>query len=181
MVATIFRLVGIDLQRQFARLKLEAEEFKQRTTDEIRSTVASIGITIGLVVVALFLLALTVVVGLVALYLWVAQSNGAFAGLAVVGTVTLVAAALLFTIAVNRGRRKRSPPTPDHQGMAAPAANSGTLMADRLKQQLTESAAGTASAALDSVADAIRKSPRNAVFATLAAAALVGIILGRRR
>ena len=36
MVAAVLKLVGFDLQRQLARLKAQAEEFKDRTTDEIK-------------------------------------------------------------------------------------------------------------------------------------------------
>ena len=104
MVATVLKLVGFDLQRQLARLKAQAEDFKDRTTDELKHKAVDAGLTIGLAFGGLIFIVLTVAIGLLALYLWIEVEHGPFAGLGAVALTTTALAALLFMIAIMRGK-----------------------------------------------------------------------------
>jgi ElaB/YqjD/DUF883 family membrane-anchored ribosome-binding protein len=188
MVGTLFQLVGIDLQRQLASLKSQAEEFKHRTTNEVKRQIAYASITIGIAFVGLVLGLLTVIAGLIALYLWVAMLHGPFAALAVVGCITAILAALLFTVVATRSRltpsnrplnnaaQTTSPSTESSSYCASPSAS----FVDTIKQDLLDRTAAATNDALDSAAELVRKSPREVIVATLAIAVLIGIVIGRR-
>jgi hypothetical protein len=106
MLATLLRLVGVDLRLQLSHLLAQAEAFKSRTTREIQQKVAEASLTIGIAFAGLFFVMLTVVVALVALYLWVEIHRGPFAALAVVGLATVIMAAVAFAIVAARNPRQ---------------------------------------------------------------------------
>jgi hypothetical protein len=188
MLATLLRLVGIDLQRQLAHLRAQAEDFKNRTTLEVQHKVADTSITIGIAFVGLFFVLLTVVVALVALYLWVDMQRGPFAALAAVGLATGIMAALTFAIVAARSPRplpKRPIASPVRPAPAAlanyPSAVSGASLLEGVTSKLADRTAAAAHEALDSAAEMVRKSPREAIIGTLAVAAVIGVVIGRRR
>lgn len=108
MVATVLKLVGFDLQRQVARLKAQAEEFKDRTLDDIKHKAVNTGLMIGLAFGGLVFVLITLVVGLMALYLWVEMHQGPFVALGAVALATALLAALMFTVAATRGGSTKS-------------------------------------------------------------------------
>ena len=188
MLATLLRLVGVDLRLQLAHLRAQAEAFKSRTTHEIQQKVAEASLTIGIAFAGLFFVMLTVVVALVALYLWVEIHRGPFAALAAVGLATVIMAAVAFAIVAVRspGRTPklaiaapmRSPPAAP---LLHPSSVSGVSLLDGVTSKLTERTAAAAHEALDSAAEMVRKSPREAIIGTLAVAAVIGLVIGRRR
>ena len=188
MLATLLRLVGVDLQAQLAHLRAQAEHFKRRTTHEIQHKVAETSITIGFAFVGLFFAMLTAVVALAALYLWVETPRGPFVALGAVGLATVIMAAVAFTIAAARSHRqtpKRATATPIRPLPAAPllrpSSVSGVSLLDGVTSKLAERTAAATHEALDSAAEVVRKSPREAIVGTLAVAAVIGIVIGRRR
>ena len=192
MVATVLKLVGFDLQRQLARLKAQAEDFKDRTTDELKHKAVDAGLTIGLAFGGLIFIVLTVAIGLLALYLWIEVEHGPFAGLGAVALTTTALAALLFMIAIMRGKSdkpaaKRT--TVDAGAAFSTAASLGNAprfvtpqasFVDSITQDLTDRTAAAANEALDTAAGIVRKSPREVVLAVLAAAVVAGVVVGRR-
>jgi hypothetical protein len=177
MVATLLRLVGFDLQRRIENLKLQAEEVKLRAVDEAKRQVTGAAITIGIAFVGLMLGLLAVVIGLVSLYLRVAMVHGPFVGLAVVGCITAVLAAVMFGVAV-----KRSSPAPSIRplGDAAGGAMTSTGSPAGAATSARETAA-VSDDALNLAVETIRSGPREALLATLAIAVVIGIVVGRRR
>jgi hypothetical protein len=188
MLGTLLRLVGVDLQRQIANLRAQAEDFKDRTSHEVRRQVADAGITIGFAVLGLFFVLLTVVVGLAALYLWAETKYGPFAGLGMVGLATAILAAAMLAVVVARSHRaapigpRAAPfvPPPAAVRRYTPAAPYASLV-DSVTSPLVDRTAAVTHEALDAAAEMVRKSPREAVLTTLAVAAVVGIFIGRRR
>lgn len=190
MVATLLRLVGFDLQRCLENLRFQAEQFKLRTADEVKQQVAVASITIGFACVGLMLGLLTVVIGLIALYLWVATFHGPFVGLTVVGSITAVFAAVLFGVAVKRSSRTSSPrPVGDAAGASMSSTESASgvatpnpfTAADIRRRGLVNETAAATDDALDMAVETIRNGPREALLATLAIAVVIGIVVGRRR
>jgi hypothetical protein len=198
MIDALLRLVGVDLQRQLAQLRAKAEDFKDRTTDEMKRQAADAGLTMGLAFVGVIFAMWTVLAGLIALYLWVAEQKDPFVALGAVGLVTAVLAALLFTIVSMRGSRpdtKQTRPidfaasaaaTPAFSAETNPAFAAAALppnasILDVFAHTLTDRTAAATGEVLDSAADIVRRGPREAMLVTLAVAALVGVMLGRRR
>ena len=69
MVAAALKLVGFDLQRQWLRLKAEAEDLQaSRHRRDARAQAINAGVAIGLALAGMMFAMLTIVVGLVALY-----------------------------------------------------------------------------------------------------------------
>ena len=102
------RLVGIDTAALTARLSTRLEIYKDRTIEEIKSNVLNLVITIGLFAAGGLMLVLTVVVGLIALYRFVAERYGDMAGLgAVAGLFFVIGIALIF---VGRAMSRKAPP-----------------------------------------------------------------------
>ena len=194
MVATVLKLVGFDLQRQLARLKAQAEDFKDRTTDEIKHKAVNVGLAIGLAFAGLVFVVLTIVAGLIALYLWVEMKRGPFVGLGAVALTTMLLAACLFILAATRGNKekKREKPrarvtqdaglavSPAAERLASAVPPHGSFV-DAITQDLTDRTAAAANEALDTAAGIVRKSPREAILAALAIAVVAGVVLGRRR
>ena len=181
MVAALLRLARFDLHSQVLRLREQAEDFKNRATDEIKRQVAEASITIGLALGGLVLMVFTLIVALVALYMWVEMHHGAFPALGVVGLTTAILGAILFTLAASRGGKRAGPTlrasSTARRSHSAPSAS----LVDDLTRDLAGRTAAATSEALDSVSEAVRKSPTPVVLATVAAAAVIGLLIGRRR
>jgi hypothetical protein len=183
MVEALLRVVGVDLQRQLARLKEHADELKDQALYEIKHQAVEASITASFAVAGLVLALLTLLVGLIALYLWVELWQGPFAALGAVAVVTSLLAALLFAVAAGRGKKPRAPlrrpimaDEPEPIASIAP----GQPLTDTVSQ-IKDQTAIAANEVLESAADFVRKGPREAILVALIAAAAVGIVIGRRR
>jgi ElaB/YqjD/DUF883 family membrane-anchored ribosome-binding protein len=182
MFATLMRLVGVDLQHQLARLKSQANELKASAISEVKHQAIDTGITIGLVLSGLVLTLLTIVTGLIALYLWVEPQQGPYVALGLVGGTTAIVAIALFVVAATRGRRKASAQPARSASFAAGRATLATASPTRdLTHRLTQRTAEATDDALESAAEFVRKSPRETILAALAVSVIVGVVIGRRR
>jgi hypothetical protein len=203
MIDTLLKFVGVDLQSHLANLRSQVEDVKRRAIDEAKRQAADTSLTIGLAFVSLVFMLLTAIVGLVALYMWVAAARGSYAGLlAVAGATAAVAAA--FAI----GARARGSLPPEPLPMAASAATARTVQSpqplfsqtipprppfpafsasspgaffEALASNFSHRAAAASDDALDSATEIVRNGSRGAIVATLGVAALVGLLIGRRR
>jgi hypothetical protein len=196
MLDTVMRLAGFDLQRQIARLRAQAEDFKDRAIDDVKHKIADVGLTIGLAFGGLILSLFTLIAVLIAFYLWVAKDHGPFVALGVVALSTGILAILLFTIAASRGGKaapKRAPRVDNAASAASDAPRSSASAAhasaaspshvsmyDSLAETLADKTF-VPRATVDSAVEIVRTGPREAVLATLAAAVVVGLVMGRRR
>ena len=114
-----------------------------------------------------------IVVGLIALYLWLAMQADPFIALAIIGGGLLLLAVFLFALALIR-RRPRFAPRPQLQ-IAQPAALLGTLRPARYDKIV---AGGEP--ALRLATETVRQGSRSALLGTLVLVAVVGLITGRR-
>ena len=147
MVATLLRLVGLDLKRL------------------ARQTAA----TVVLAMLGAFAAILALACGFVALYLWLKLELGTFAALGIVGGASALLAVILFAVAWGRAARK-------------PAARAEEAVR-RAADSVEASAAAIARAAdeaLDGAANTVRNGSPRQIAGTIAAAALIGWVLGRR-
>jgi type VI protein secretion system component VasK len=147
MVATLLRLVGIDLKRL------------------ARET----AITIVLAMLGVFAAMLALACGFAALYFWLELKLGTFAALGIVGGMAALLAIVLFGIVFLRARRKPRARGEDAVRAAADSMEaSGAVMAR------------AADEAVNAAADTVRNGSRQQVATTIAVAALIGWVLGRR-
>jgi hypothetical protein len=203
MLRFLLRLLGVDLDYQIAEIRAQIEQFRARTTRELAEQAKKTGLTIGFAAVGGIAAIATFVIVLVALYRWADLYGGPFAGLAAVGMVTGLLAAVMFVLAFWRGPRNPASAGVDGGRAAAPAPPQGptprprppsALLAaalpslpsnasvvDVLKHRVSTHVAGAGDEAVDAAVHLMRTGSRSVLFGTLAVVALVGVLLGRRR
>jgi hypothetical protein len=201
MLRFLLRLLGVDLDYQIAEIRAQIEEFRAKTTRGLAEQAKKTGLTIGFAAVGGIAAIATFVIVLVALYRWADLYGGPFAGLAAVGVVTGLLAAVMFVLAFWRGPRKPAsagsdggrtaapapPRGPPHRppsallSAALPSLPSNASVVDVLKHRVSTHVAGAGDEAIDAAVHLMRTGSRSVVFGTLAVVALVGVLLGRRR
>jgi type VI protein secretion system component VasK len=147
MVATLLRLVGIDLKR-----------LARETT-----------ITIVLAMLGTFAAMLALTFSFVALYLWLELKLGAITALGILGGTSALLAGVLFAVAFLRASRQ---PRARAEGALRAAADP--------MQASTAAIAQAADEAVNGAADIVRNGSRQQIAGTVAVAALIGWVLGRR-
>jgi len=201
MLDVLLRLLGFDLQQKISQLKSHLEEFKEQAVLQAKQDIRATGITMGLALAGGLVGFMAFAVAMIALFLWVDIHEGPFVALAVVGASTVLTAAVLFTFAVASGKRNPSP-GPLRQAAGAvppsraavppgsatnnpsdfvspPPPNASVL--DLITHRVTTRAAAASDEAIDAATEVLRTGSREAVLGTLAMAALVGVLVGRRR
>ena len=147
MVATLLRLVGIDVKRLARKA----------------------AITIVLAMLGAFVAMLALTFGVIDLYLWLELKLGMFAGLGILGGTSALLAGALFAIAFLHGSRKPRTHTDDaFRAAAGPVQASATAIAQ------------AADEAVNGAANIVRYGSREQIASTIAAAVLIGWVLGRR-
>jgi hypothetical protein len=192
MLQALLRLLGVDLDRKLAEVRGHIDELKRsaisQATEQIKETGLTVGLLLGGAIAALF----TLIIALAALYVWIDMHEGPLVALAVIGVVTALLAAVLFVLALRRGKRRPAPAAVYRAPAASPPA-APLLMSvlppppanasffDRLTHRFTTRVATAGDEALDAAVQSMRTSSRPALFGTLAVVALVGVLIGRRR
>ena len=192
MLQALFRLLGVELDQKLAEVRGQLEELKRsaisQATEQVKETGLTVGLMLGGAIAALF----TLIIALAALYVWVDMHEGPLVAFAVVGLVTALLAALMFVLALRRGKR-RPASTPVYRAPAASPPAAPLLMSvlppppanasffDRLTHRFTTRVAAASDDAVDAAVHVIRTSSRPALFGTLAVVTLVGVLIGRRR
>ena len=128
-------------------------------------------ITIVVAMFGAFAAILALALGTVALYLWLELKLGTFASLSILGGTSALLAIVLLVIAFRRTPRKS-------RGLSEDA-----LRAAASPAQAPASAAaftGTADEAVNAVAEIVRNGSPQQIAGTIAMAALIGWLLGRR-
>jgi hypothetical protein len=162
MFGKLVGLVRTDLDRQFGWLKAE-----------VRRQGRYASLTAGLVAAAALSALGAVVVGCIALYSWIAMRYGAYFAFAALGGGFALLSFMLFVVALARHRPK-----------VRPAPELQSVLPATLINTLKQSGYGDAVAAGEQISrianDNLRHGSRQSLFGTLALAALVGLIVGRR-
>jgi len=160
MFALLLGAVRADLDRQANWAK---EAVRRQATHAVL-----IGILVAVAALAAFGAA---VVGLIALYMWLAPQHGPFIALAIIGGGLLALTLILLLAAVIRGR----PPVPTRPPlqMAQPATVLGMV-----GHSDADVVAG-GEHALRFASEALREGSRSTLLGTLALAVVLGLIAGR--
>ena len=195
MLRTLFRLLGVDLDRKLAEVRGQIDELKRSAISQATEQVKETGITVGLILGGAIAVLFTLIIALAALYVWVDMHEGPLVALGVIGLVTAALAAVLFVLALRRGKRRPAPapvyrapvplppasPTAPLLMSVLPPPPTNASFFDRLTHRFTTRVATAGDEALDTAVHAMRTSSRPALFGTLAAVVLVGVLIGRRR
>jgi hypothetical protein len=196
MLQAVLRLLGADLDRKIVKIRAQVEELKAGVIHQLGEQIRETSLTAGFVLIAAIAALLTFIVALAGLYLWVDMYEGPFAALGAVGLVTASLAALMFVLAFWRGKRRPAAAPVDPNPVAAPppSPTSPVLLSaaltplppnaslfDVLTHRFSTRVAAASDEAIDAAVHVMRTSSRAALFGTLAAVALVGVLIGRRR
>jgi len=195
MLQALLRLLGVDLNRKLAEVRGQIDELKRSAISQATEQVKETGLTVGLILLGAIAALFTFVIALAALYVWVDMREGPLAACGAVGLVTALLAALMFVLALRRGKR-RPTPVPVYRSPAAlppsspvapvlmsvlPPPPADASFFDHLTHRFTTRVATAGDEVLDTAVHAMRTSSRPALFGTLAIVALVGVLIGRRR
>jgi hypothetical protein len=196
MLDVLLRALGLDIDARLQQVRTVAEDFKHRALEDVRYHAAEAGTIGGLVLFGLAALGATFAMALVALYVWVANRHDTYVALAAVGCVTLLTAAICFSIASARARRKppQRPPVEMPKSAASPLpriADTVTAMVppppanadvvDVVFHRFTSRAASAADDAIAQATATVSKGSRGALLATIAATMALGFVAGRRQ
>ena len=124
-------------------------------------------VTLALIVFGAFASILAFAIGFAALYLWLDELLGTFATLGILGGASALLAIVLFAVAFRRAPRKPRAFAEDALRAAAGPASAADL-------------ARTAHEALKGIAEIVGNGSRQQMAGTIAVAALIGLVLGRR-
>ncbi len=136
---------------------------------DIRRMAREVAVTLALIVLGAFAAILAFAFGFAALYLWLDESLGTFAALGILGGASALLAILLFAVAFRRAPRKPRAYAEDPlraAGGSVPASAAGF--------------ARTADEAVKGIAEIVGNGSRQQIIGTIAVAALIGLVLGRR-
>ena len=182
MLQAALRLLGVGLHQKLAEIRGQIGELKAEALSQIAEQAKETGLTLALFIVGAVAALLTFIVVLAALYLWVDMHEGPFAGLGAVGLVTALLGALMFALALRRGRRKpTAAPVYLNPAASLPPPPANASLFDVLTHRFSTRLAVASDEAIDAVVQVMRTSSRPALFGTLAVVALVGVLIGRRR
>ena len=157
MFAPLLGAVRADIDRQISWAKAEVRRQTRHA--------ALLAALFGVAVLAAFG---SVIVGLIAVYIWLATQHGPFIALGMIGGGLLLLALMLFTLAfvTQRPNFASQPPLQFLQ----PITSLGSK--DRNFTSLDPT--------LKLATDTLREGPRSAMLATLALATVIGLMVGRR-
>jgi hypothetical protein len=110
MLFRILKLLGLDVPAKIDAVKSEVEFRVDRAGAQAKHVAREAAVVAALSAALLAVLGMAVVVGLIALYLWVASVYGPMAGLGVVGGLLVVVALILGFVAAARARLLSLPP-----------------------------------------------------------------------
>jgi len=196
MLQALLRLLGVDLNRKIAEIRAQVEEAKAGVIHQVGEQIRETGLTVGFALVGAIAALLTFIVALAGLYLWVTMYQGPFAALGAVALVTASLAALMFALAFGRGKGKPaaapvylkpaaspppSPTTPALLSAVLPPPPPNASFFNVLTHRFSTRVAAASDEAIDAAVQVMRTSSRPALFGTLAAVALIGVLIGRRR
>jgi hypothetical protein len=100
----ILKMLGFDIPAQISALKADLDQRAERTTSQISVVAQQAAVSGALYLLALIAALFAVGVALIAIFWWVTNSYGVFAGLAAEFVIFVLAAAILAMMAHARGK-----------------------------------------------------------------------------
>jgi hypothetical protein len=104
MLFNILKLFGLDVPAQIAAAKASLEQRVEHATEHVKQAAQEVAVIAALSALASLAAATAAGVGLVALYMWIADAYGPFAGLGAVGTILVMVTAILAAAAATKAK-----------------------------------------------------------------------------
>jgi hypothetical protein len=125
MLFRLLRLLGLDVPAKIEAAKAELEFRVDRATVQAKHVAREAALAAAFSAAALVFVGMAIVVGLIALYLWISSVYGPFVGLGVVGGVLVVVALIAGVVAAGSARSlslpaKDLPERPPRQVQSGP-------------------------------------------------------------
>jgi hypothetical protein len=121
MLLKILKLFGLDVPATIEAAKAGLERRVEQATDHIKQVAQEAAVIAALSAVAMVTALMAVVVGLIALYFWVANNYGMYAGLGVDGGILVVVTVALAATAAVKAKSMALTGTRSERYVAAPA------------------------------------------------------------
>jgi hypothetical protein len=147
MLFKILKLFGLDVPARIEAVKASLERRIELATDHVKQVAQEAAVIAALSVIAFVTAGMAVIVGLIALYFWVSNAYGMYAGLGVVGAILLVVTVALAVAAAVKARSLSS------NGITPQRTTAGTAVAAS-DPALIENAAAAEAAATEVRSDA---------------------------
>jgi len=194
MLDRLLQIVGVDLEARLAQVTTQANAFKDTALRELQARLAYAAAVAGFALAAIFALAATCVIALIALYIWLEPQLGVLAALAVLGSTTGVVAIVMAALAFTRkplpvtettvphvivAAPRPDPPSADLTALVAPLPTDAALV-DVVAHRVSSRAARAADDAIEVAEAAVAHGSRMQLVGALAATIMVGWIIGRR-
>jgi hypothetical protein len=173
MLGILARLLEFNVGRRLVSAGLN---FKQQITLQIRHTTQTIVLALAGGLAAL----LTLGIGLIALYLWLAREFGPFVALGVLGLITGVTAFVLLAVAFLRGGPGQRSSSSSSLRPALSRVSSSARAADTGLDRLAQQAAAAGERVVGTTQDVFQEGSRKTVVGLLIVAGVLGLIVGRR-
>jgi hypothetical protein len=210
MLTAILWLFGIDLEQKVLLLKGHIHDAMEETSFRFRRELQGAGLFIIFAGLGAVALAAAMATAAAALFLWLEQQYGPFIALAAVGGLCAVFAAVMFMLAVVRRRSRSSamtaskPPAPPRSATSTTSASTTSTssiprrttptpiplsipplpanasLVDQLTHRFGQRALAASDEAVERAEALMREGSSSALLTTLACAALIGIVIGRR-
>ncbi len=136
---------------------------------DLKRTAREAAVTLALVVSGAFAAILALAFGFAALFLWLDGLLGTFAALGILGGASALLAVVLIAVAFRRAPRKPRAYAEDALQAAAGSAPASAAAFAR-----------TADEAVKGITEIVGNGSRQQIIGTIAVAALIGLLLGRR-
>jgi len=183
MLKALRPLINIALHGQPERLMLLARAYKDEAIGQAKAQAAGVAVTAALCLLGLIFAVIAVVIGFAALYYAVAVRHGPLAGFAASGGAAVLIAILMFVIVAIRAGSSSKRPGVTLAEIKAEAKDSlrrsERATAD-LGREVQRQAELLGRRSADAAEDIMRNGSRETVFGVIAAAALIGVLIGRR-
>jgi hypothetical protein len=201
MLTAIMWLFGIDLEQKVLRLKGHFHEAVEETSFGFRRELQRASLFVIFAGLGAVALAVTMGIAAAAVFLFLEEQYGSFIALAGVGGLSAVFAAVMFVFAIASGRTRKSPKRPSEAPVrpraatepgvprhAQPAATPISIpplpenasLVDQLTHRFGQHALAASDEAAERAEKLMRAASPGALLTTLALAAAIGVVIGRR-
>ena len=183
MLKALRPLINIALHGQPERLILLARAYKDEAIGQAKAQAAGAAVTAALGVLGLIFAVIAVTIGFAALYYVVAAQHGPLAGFAASGGAAALIAVLMFAVVAIRARSSPKRPAATLAQIKAEAKDTlrrSERATAELGSEVQRQAELLGRRSADAAEDIMRNGSRETVFGVIAAAALIGVLIGRR-
>jgi hypothetical protein len=200
MLTAIMWLFGVDLEQKILQIKGHFHDAAEETSFRFRREVQGAGLFVIFAGLGAVALAAAAGVAAAALFLWLDAQQGVFIALAAVGGLCAVFAAVMFMFAMLWRRTRKTPARPNNPPapqsvisprpqrpvqpasipLSIPPLPENASLVDQLAHRFGQHALSASDEAVERAETLMREGSQGALLTTLALAAVIGVVIGRR-